>query len=157
MAPEIPYTLGLAFNSNLSKVLLIRKERGPKFNLGKWNGIGGKLERGEGIRGGMVREFQEETGIKTDPTQWNIFHTESFLAYETKDIEVPLNPRVYYLTTKLDDAVFNSYASPETEVVQAHYAGRIWLISTGYAYNLSYLVAMARCWHQHPERRWIEG
>lgn len=52
-----------------NEVLLIQKNR-PAFQVGKWNGIGGKLELFESPLKAMVREFREETGIETEPHQW---------------------------------------------------------------------------------------
>ncbi len=55
------YVLGFVFNSQLNKVLLIKKER-PDWMKGRWNGIGGKLEDGETPSDAMYREANEETG-----------------------------------------------------------------------------------------------
>ncbi len=60
-----------------NRVLLIKKER-PDWQLGLWNGIGGKIETGEGIRKAMQRKFLEETGIETEVTDWQSFHYERF-------------------------------------------------------------------------------
>ncbi len=48
---------GLVFNSDQSKIALILKNR-PKFLAGKMNGIGGKVEIGEGHAESMSREFE---------------------------------------------------------------------------------------------------
>jgi 8-oxo-dGTP diphosphatase len=58
--------LGLVFSEDLSKVVLIRKNR-PKFLAGKLNGIGGHIEGGESHRSAMEREFKEETGVRIIP------------------------------------------------------------------------------------------
>ncbi len=65
------YVLGFAFSPD-DKVLLIKKapDRGPEDVRGKWNGIGGSVEEGETTRQAMAREFQEETGIITNPDKW---------------------------------------------------------------------------------------
>jgi len=44
------------------KVLLGMKKRG--FGVGRWNGFGGKIEEGESIEQGALRELEEEVGIK---------------------------------------------------------------------------------------------
>ena len=60
----IRYVAGLAFtNSALQCVALVHKNRGPSGVVGKWTGIGGKIEEGETPSEAMVREFAEETGI----------------------------------------------------------------------------------------------
>ncbi len=43
------------------KILLGLKKRG--HGEGKWNGFGGKVEKGETIEQGAVREMKEESGI----------------------------------------------------------------------------------------------
>lgn len=43
------------------RVLLGRKKRGMGF--GKWNGFGGKIEKGENMRQCAVRELREECGL----------------------------------------------------------------------------------------------
>jgi 8-oxo-dGTP diphosphatase / 2-hydroxy-dATP diphosphatase len=57
-------TLGLVYNH--PDLLLGLKKTG--FGKGRWNGFGGKVKNGEMIEDGLVREFQEECGIK--PTEY---------------------------------------------------------------------------------------
>jgi 8-oxo-dGTP diphosphatase len=47
-----------------SSILLGYKKTG--FGQGKLNGIGGKVERGEGIEEAAVREMQEEIGVEVE-------------------------------------------------------------------------------------------
>lgn len=61
------YCLGFAVCDN--KVLLIRKKK-PEFQKGKLNGVGGLVEKNETPRQAMVREFEEETGLKTFESDW---------------------------------------------------------------------------------------
>lgn len=56
---KMPTTLLLVIKNN--KILLASKKRG--FGIDKYNGVGGKLEPGETIEQGMIRETQEEIGI----------------------------------------------------------------------------------------------
>lgn len=44
-----------------NQVLLAMKKRG--FGVGKYNGVGGKLEVGETVEQAMIRETQEEIGV----------------------------------------------------------------------------------------------
>jgi 8-oxo-dGTP pyrophosphatase MutT (NUDIX family) len=61
------YVLGFAFDSQYEFVLMVEKLHGPEINLRKLNGVGGKLEEGESAEYAMVREFNEETGLRA---QW---------------------------------------------------------------------------------------
>jgi len=61
--------VGFMFNEKETDVLLIKKNK-PKWQLGKFNGIGGKVEDGEFYHCAMVREFKEETGIDSNETDW---------------------------------------------------------------------------------------
>jgi mutator protein MutT len=45
-----------------NKILLGMKKRG--FGVGKYNGIGGKLEKNETPDGAMIRETEEEIGVR---------------------------------------------------------------------------------------------
>lgn len=56
------------------QVVLICKNR-PTWQAGRLNGVGGKIEPGEGNRMAMVREFEEETGLKTEPGKWDLICT----------------------------------------------------------------------------------
>ena len=61
-------TLGYVFSGDRRRVVLVhrtaRGEGDPHF--GKFNGLGGKLERDEDIVAGMRREILEEAGIVCD-------------------------------------------------------------------------------------------
>lgn len=57
-------TLLLILKDN--KLLLAQKKRG--FGVGKYNGVGGKVEVGETIEQGMIRETREE--INVTPTEY---------------------------------------------------------------------------------------
>ncbi|AZV60009.1 NUDIX domain-containing protein [Peribacillus frigoritolerans] len=48
--------------SNEVEVLMLFRQKDP--NQHKWNGIGGKIEKGETIDESMEREILEETGLK---------------------------------------------------------------------------------------------
>lgn len=51
----------LLFLRRKGEVLLAMKKRG--FGMGKWNGVGGKVEPGESVVQAATRECQEEIGI----------------------------------------------------------------------------------------------
>lgn len=57
--------LTLCFIHEHPRLLLGMKKRG--FGAGRWNGFGGKVQEGESIEDGAVRELREECGIEADP------------------------------------------------------------------------------------------
>lgn len=59
------YTVGFIFNKDLGKVLLVHKTH-PPFLANKHNGIGGKIEEGESVIEGFLREVKEEADLSLD-------------------------------------------------------------------------------------------
>lgn len=60
-------TLGYVFSPDGRRVLLIHRNAKPNdHHLGKYNGLGGKLDPTEDIVAGMRREIREEAGIECE-------------------------------------------------------------------------------------------
>ena len=60
-------TLGYVLSPDRTQVLLIHRNARPDDqHLGKYNGLGGKIERDEDVVAGMRREIREEAGIECD-------------------------------------------------------------------------------------------
>lgn len=60
-------TLGYVLSPDRRRVLMIHgNARADDHQLGKYNGLGGKLERNEDVIAGMRREIREEAGIECD-------------------------------------------------------------------------------------------
>jgi 8-oxo-dGTP diphosphatase len=58
-------TLGYVLSPDRGRVLLVHRNARPgDQHLGKYNGLGGKLERDEDVLSGMRREIREEAGIE---------------------------------------------------------------------------------------------
>lgn len=57
------YVAGFLFSMDCTEVALIQKNK-PRWQRGKLNGIGGKIELGEHPREAMKREFTEEAGVE---------------------------------------------------------------------------------------------
>ena len=58
-------TLGYVISADARQVLMVhRNARGDDQHLGKYNGLGGKLEPDEDVVEGMRREIREEAGIE---------------------------------------------------------------------------------------------
>ena len=98
----IGYTVGFMFSEDEQKILLLQRKSKPglEWMKGKWNGIGGHIEKDETPAVCMAREFEEEAGIKTDPSDWiefavlsgedyNVYcfftHYENLSEFETKE------------------------------------------------------------------------
>jgi len=57
-------TLGYVLSPDSLGVLMVHRNARPEDeHLGKYNGLGGKLEADEDVAAGMIREIQEEAGI----------------------------------------------------------------------------------------------
>lgn len=76
----VEYVLGFAFTPEW-RVALIEKTH-PAWQAGKLNGIGGKIEKGEGFVEAMRREFAEETGVRYDAWRFaGLLHGTDWRAY----------------------------------------------------------------------------
>src|ERR1700722_1219827 len=74
-------TTTLSFFVKEGKVLLAIKKRG--FGMGKWNGVGGKVNESEDIKAAAVREIMEEVDIEVLPEHLQAVGTLKF-SYESK-------------------------------------------------------------------------
>jgi 8-oxo-dGTP diphosphatase len=60
-------TLAYVFSPDGRRVLMVHRNARPgDAHLGKYNGLGGKLDPGEDVVSGIKRELQEEAGITCD-------------------------------------------------------------------------------------------
>lgn len=63
-------TLGFVLSPDRRRVLLVHRNARPDdAHFGKYNGLGGKMERGEDALGCMRREIREEAGIECTSLQ----------------------------------------------------------------------------------------
>lgn len=111
---QIQYCLGLPFNVDRDRVLLINKER-PDWQRGKLNGVGGQRREDETYLQSMRRECLEETGCDIPESDWNFvldmefpqalikvysaFTDEVYKAEQVTDEKPELMP-ITWLTTK---------------------------------------------------------
>lgn len=63
------YVLGFMFNEDLTKVVLIEKTK-PDWQKGLLNGVGGKIEPFEQGIDAIIREVEEECGLKSAWFDW---------------------------------------------------------------------------------------
>ena len=94
------YVVGFLFTPDNQRVVLIEKHN-PAWQRGLYNGVGGKIEAGETPLEAMIREFEEEAGVKTQANDWrhiarilrpgdydlSVFAGHSALALEAKTVE----------------------------------------------------------------------
>lgn len=72
MERQTNYVVGFLFSSDTNRVALIRKSK-PRWQNGLLNGVGGKIDPDESPLQAMVREFEEEAGVRI--TDWRHFCT----------------------------------------------------------------------------------
>lgn len=67
MMTPILTTLGFVMHPDGKRVLMVHRIARPgDEQLGKYNGLGGKVEPGEDVVAGMRRELREEAGVEVD-------------------------------------------------------------------------------------------
>jgi len=66
----VQYVVGFLFDDKAQRVALIEKQK-PEWQLGRLNGIGGRIEPNETPHAAIVREFEEEAGITIH--NWRLF------------------------------------------------------------------------------------
>ena len=69
------YVMGLIFDTT-DRILLIKKKR-PSHQVGKWNGLGGKVEDNETITRAMTRETKEEADLDIPESSWTLMYSGS--------------------------------------------------------------------------------
>lgn len=71
--PIKQFVMSLIFDYQMTKIALILKNRSPdslESMIGKWNGIGGNVEKDDlDHSSAALREFEEETGVLLYPDQ----------------------------------------------------------------------------------------
>ncbi len=82
--PELT-TLGYVVSPDRSRVLLVHRiHRSDDEQLGKYNGLGGKVEPGENVVAAMRREIAEEAGITV--TEMELRGTVSWPGFNGRDV-----------------------------------------------------------------------
>lgn len=60
-------TLGYILSPDKRQVLMVHRNKRPDdLHYGKYNGLGGKVDRGESVTACMQREIQEESGLTAE-------------------------------------------------------------------------------------------
>jgi ADP-ribose pyrophosphatase YjhB (NUDIX family) len=80
------------FNRDFSKILLVRRNEKKRKKYGfDWGLVGGKLEPGESLVEGVVREAKEETGLMITKEQLNFLFFEEIVLKEREFTGVQFN------------------------------------------------------------------
>lgn len=125
----IKYVETFVFNHDQTRVALVLKNRGPPYVVGRWNGIGGKLELAETIRQATSREFREEAGLDIDVKRWRFF-------LELYDDEWV----VFFATVTLGKHESHDIKTMEDEKIAWH---DVYDLPTGLVPNLEWAIPLA--------------
>jgi len=159
------YVIGFLFRkeNDLSDVLLVYKNHGPEHVVGKLNGLGGMVEKGETPLQAMEREAAEEGNVHLGPscTPWQQFHYELHSS----------GSELHFFVARADRKITKEIRTCTDEVVSWVHVGDI--LNSGSAHvkdvngsspiffrhcvpNLMYLVPMACHWLLHPSQHYSE-
>lgn len=112
------YVVGFAFDPRGERVALINKHQ-PDWQKGLFNGIGGKINDEDYTpTAAMVREFEEEAGVKTAPEHWQMFCKLVGADYEVYCFrmfsELSMNAR----TRELEEVIITPIHEAPSNIVQ---------------------------------------
>ena len=118
------YVIGFAFTPNRLQVALILREWATEessWQLGKMNGLGGKIKPGEILSDAMEREFGEESGVTIPAERW-----------QYRGVYLKADEWKVFVFTVFDDLVYGVRTNSEE--------GKVQLVGVP---NLSYLPVVA--------------
>jgi len=163
---DIPNRFSIGFPIDLERmeVALVRKKRGPIFNVGRLNGCGGHIKVGESAVGAMRREANEELGLWLPASgQWQQFHYErrigngnclSFFVANVPDVrnkaKKMTDEDVEIVSIKVMLQLMSGIA-PVTGGANPDAIATLGRDGSAFVYNLGYLIPMAVCWLLNPE------
>ena len=105
------YVLGFCFNDDLSRVILIKKQR-PMWQYNLLNGVGGKVEASDHtFYHAMKREFEEETGVVTSITDWSRVLLLEFPEVQLQVLACRSSENINKIMTVTDEEVHNILVS----------------------------------------------
>ena len=122
------YVCGLVFSEDRRRVVLIKKTRGPANVVGRWNGVGGRVEPDEMPVVAMAREFMEETGVATSFSLWR-----NFMTLTGRDW-------IVYFFSCFDNAAMAGARTAEEEIVSTH---MLRCLPDALVSNLRWIIPMA--------------
>jgi 8-oxo-dGTP diphosphatase len=129
------YVIGFLFDKERENLILIQKTK-PEWQRGNYNGVGGKVELGETYEQAMVREFEEETGIK-DKINWQLFN----LMDNADSKQFPYTIAIYRAFE--DYEILAKAKSTTEEQIKIVAIQEFWDGSLPLIYNLQWIIPMA--------------
>lgn len=125
------YVVGFLFDDRGSHLALLLKQKGPSHVVGKWNAPGGKIEQGEHPHDAIIREFEEETGVRRHP----------WMKFLTLDGNNGADYWRVYFYSLFDTTALSSVKTMEEEEIRVFYVPL--LHNTGIVENLKWAIPMA--------------
>ncbi|EGV60015.1 nudix hydrolase superfamily protein [Yamadazyma tenuis] len=116
--PLYKYTLGFIECKETDTILFLNREKPP--HMGKWNGVGGKLEPGESSLECIIRETKEETGLVIDN-----YISRGVLRWFNKEEDLG---GVYLFTGSVSKEVCNNYKTQSTREGILEFKKRQWVL-----------------------------
>jgi len=134
------YVAGLMFTDDMIDVAVIRKNH-PEWQEGKFNAIGGKIEENETSNNAMIREFEEETGLRHET--WykflNVYNDYFDVSFFVTSVD---RETIYKTDSKTDEAVFILPIDQVLTMTDADLA----------IPNLRWIVPLAVDWYENTNR-----
>jgi 8-oxo-dGTP diphosphatase len=124
------YVVGFCFNLERTEVAFLQKTH-PEWQAGKYNGIGGHIKDDESPIEAMVREFNEEAGVKTDPQNWFLF-----AIMNDGDVRV-------YCYCCYNDIIFNNIKTMTDEPIHKFDLSMLRMFNENFVPNLAWLIPLA--------------
>lgn len=149
------YVVGFIVDLETKQVVLIRKNR-PADQKGKLNGVGGRINVGESPVQAMVREAQEECGVRTTKDSWLQFHYERRLDVTQ---QIPTNTCLYFYVCVATEETRNTVRTRTDEPVDLYeFEGHGTLrTQEPVVPSLHWLLPMALDYLARPQHRYMEG
>lgn len=128
------YVLTFLFNEDLSEVLLIKKNR-PDWQAGKYNGIGGKIEKTDDYPFcAAIREIEEECGLGIHP--WGIEYFAKMQGVDFHEFQM----HCYCGCANIHEA--KSLTDEPVEIIKVEDLHKL---KNSCVNNLTFLIYMAEC------------
>lgn len=140
---QLKYTLGFAYCKETDEILMLNREKKPW--MGRWNGVGGKLDIGESPIDCIIRETMEEAGLDLPG-----YTARGVLLWNENNLDVSIETvgegGLYLFTADVTKDFRNSYKTPVQSTCEEgilDWKKLSWVLSPdnlGITSNLKYLL-----------------